>query len=152
MSRREKVLARKLISKKIGCYLPVVPKRYRSPNGRLRTSFVPLFNNYVFLFANELERFFCMTTNCVSRIQAVKDPQRMVDDLRTIQIAIAEGIPLTVESRIESGQRVRIRRGPFQGYEGLVIRREGKTRLLLSLNFLEQGVSMEMDEAVLDLL
>lgn len=150
MSRREKELARQLISRQIGCYLPIVPKRFRSPSGRLRTSFVPLFHNYVFLFANESERLFCLTTNCVSRMQEVQDPQQLVADLQLIQLAIADGTPLTTESRIEPGQRIRVCRGPFQGYEGEVIRREGKTRLLLSIQFLEQGVSMEVDEAVLE--
>ena len=152
LSRREKELVRKLVVREIGCYLPVVPKRYRSPAGRLRTSYVPLFNNYVFLFANESERYICMTTNCISRLQEVTDREQLVNDLRTLQAAIASGIPLTPESRIEPGQRVRVRRGPFQGYEGQVLRREGKTRLLLSINFLEKGVSMEVDEAVLDLI
>jgi hypothetical protein len=31
-----------------------------------------------------------------------------------------------------------------------VLRREGKTRLLLAVRFLEQGVSMEVDEGVLE--
>ncbi len=152
LSRREKELVRKLVAQQIGCYLPVVPKRYRSPAGRLRTSYVPLFNNYVFLFANESERYLCMTTNCISRVQEISDSDQLVQDLRALQTAISSGIPLTPESRIEPGQRVRVRRGPFQGYEGQVLRREGKTRLLLSINFLEQGVSMEVDEAVLDLI
>lgn len=150
ISRREKDLVRKLAGSGIACYLPIVPKRYRSPAGRLRTSYVPLFPNYVFLYANSRERESCLKTNCVSGIQPIPDQDRIVLDLQAIQIAIAEGVPLTTESRIDAGQRVRVRSGPFQGYEGLVLRREGKTRLLLSINFLEQGVSMEMDEAVLD--
>lgn len=152
MSRREKDLVRKLVARKICCYLPIVPKRFRSPAGRLRTSYVPLFHNYAFLFASEAERLFCLTTNCVSRMQEVKDPVQLVSDLKLIQLAISEGAPLTPEARIEPGQRIRVRTGPFQGYEGQVIRREGKTRLLLSVQFLEQCVSMEVDEAVLELL
>ncbi len=152
ISRREKDLIRKLVAKQICCYLPIVPKRFRSPAGRLRTSFIPLFHNYAFLFANEAERLFCLTTNCISRIQEVKHPEQLVRDLSLIQLAIGQGTPLTAEARIEPGQRIRVRSGPFQGYEGQVIRREGKTRLLLSIQFLEQSVSMEVDEAVLEIL
>ena len=152
MSRREKDLVRKLVAKKVACYLPIVPKRFRSPAGRLRTSYVPLFHNYAFLFATEAERLFCLTTNCISRMQEVQDPVQLVEDLRLIQLAINQGAPLTAESRIEPGQSVRVKQGPFQGYEGQVVRREGKTRLLLSIQFLEQCVSMEVDEAVLELL
>ena len=90
-----------------------------------------------------------MTTSCISRMHEVKEPEKLVADLRMIQTAIIEGVPLTIESRIEAGQRIRVKSGPFEGYEGLVIRREGKTRLLLSIQFLDQSVSMELDEAVL---
>ncbi|MGI9518286.1 MAG: transcription termination/antitermination protein NusG [Pirellulaceae bacterium] len=148
LSRREKDLVRRLIARQIACYCPTVPKRYRSPAGRLRTSHTPLFSSYVFLYGDASHRQFALTTNCVSRDQEINDPN-FVSELRQIQQALDAGVPLTPEARLERGQRVRVRSGPFRDFEGVVIRREGKTRLLLTLNFLEQGVSMEMDEAVL---
>ena len=71
-------------------------------------------------------------------------------DLRQIRAVVTAGIPLTPESRLEAGNQVRVRTGPFAGYEGMVVRREGKTRFLLSIRFLEQGVSMAMDEGLLE--
>ncbi len=150
MSRREKDLMRKLASLKIAHYGPVIPKRYRSPNGRLRTSYIPLFPNYVFMLANDDDRYQAMTTNCISTCTPVKDPERLITDLRQIRHVVEAGVGLTPEARLEEGNRVRVRTGPFANYEGTVIRREGKTRLLLSIEFLEQGVSMEMDEGVLE--
>ena len=148
--RREKDLMRKLASLKIAHYGPVIPKRYRSPNGRLRTSYIPLFPNYVFMLANDDDRYQAMTTNCISTCTPVKDPERLITDLRQIRHVVEAGVGLTPEARLEEGNRVRVRTGPFANYEGTVIRREGKTRLLLSIEFLEQGVSMEMDEGVLE--
>ena len=101
------------------------------------------------MYGDESHRYFALATNCVSRDQEVNDA-RFVDELRQIQQALSAGVPLTPEAKLERGQRVRVRSGPFRDFEGEVLRREGKTRLLLTLNFLEQGVSMEMDEAVLD--
>ena len=150
LSRREKDLMRKLASLKVAHYGPVIPKRYRSPNGRLRTSYVPLFPNYIFMFANEDDRYQAMTTNCISRCNPIKDAQQLVEDLRQLRNVIEAGVALTPEARLEPGNRVRVRTGPFARYEGTVIRREGKTRLLLSIQFLEQGVSMEMDEGLLE--
>ena len=49
MARREKKLMRQLIEEKIAFYAPVIERRYRSPNGRLRKSYEPLFANYVFV-------------------------------------------------------------------------------------------------------
>jgi transcription antitermination factor NusG len=148
LSRREKELLRKLIAAGIACYCPMVPKRYRSPAGRLRTSWTPLFPNYVFLFGEDSHRVHALTTNCVSRTQRISDPE-LVTDLRQVHAALRAGVPLTPEAKLERGQRVRVSSGPFRGFEGEVLRREGKTRLLLSIRFLEQGASMELDEAVL---
>ncbi len=148
LSRREKDLLRKLIGSGIPCYAPMVPKRYRSPAGRLRTSYTALFPNYVFLLGDESSRLFALGTRCVSRSQLITDPG-LTDDLRQIRAALQAGVPLTPEAKLQRGQRVRVSSGPFKGFEGEVLRREGKTRLLLRLNFLEQGASMELDEAVL---
>jgi transcription antitermination factor NusG len=150
LSRREKEFMRRLTALKVPHYGPVIPKRYRSPNGRLRTSFVPLFPNYVFMFASDPERYQAMTTNCISHCNPVDDAERLVTDLRQLHQVVDAGIPLTPEAKLEPGNKVRVKTGPFAGYEGTVLRREGKTRLLLSIHFLEQGVSMEMDEGVLE--
>ena len=150
LSRREKDLMRKLTSLKIPHYGPMIPKRYRSPQGRLRTSFVPLFPNYIFMFGTDEERYSAMTTNCISRCNHVQEREQLETDLRQVYLVIGAGVPLSPEARLEPGNKVRVKSGPFADYEGTVIRREGKTRLLLSIHFLEQGVSMEMDEGLLE--
>ena len=150
ISRREKDLMRKLAALKIAHYGPVIPKRYRSPNGRLRTSYVPLFPNYVFMWGNEDDRYQAMTTNCISKCTPVEDREQLVSDLRQIFQVVNAGVALTPEARLVAGNKVRVRTGPFARYEGTVIRREGKTRLLLSVQFIEQCVSMEMDEGLLE--
>lgn len=149
-SRREKELSRHLFLRKIPFYAPIISKRYRSPNGRLRTSFVPLFSNYVFFLGTPEERIEALATNSISRSEKIEDEELFVRELRQIQGLIQNGVPLTPEAKLEKGNRVRVKSGPFKGYEGVVIRREGKTRLLLSLQYLQKGVSMELDEGLLD--
>jgi transcription antitermination factor NusG len=148
--RREKELLRKLSTMKIPHYGPMIPKRYRAPNGRLRTSFIPLFPNYVFMLASEDERSAALTTNCISRCNLISQRELFVKELSQIYQVVSAGVPLTPEARLEAGNKVRVKSGPFAGYEGTVIRRHGKTRLLLSIRYLEQGVSMEMDEGLLE--
>jgi len=118
LSRREKDLMRKLVSLKIPHYGPVIPKRYRSPNGRLRTSYIPLFPNYVFMLGSDDDRYQAMTTNCISRCNQIEDHRRLVSDLSQIHTVVRAGIALTPESRLEKGDRVRVKNGPFGGYEG----------------------------------
>jgi transcription antitermination factor NusG len=150
LARREKELLRRLTAMKIPHYGPMIPKRYRAPNGRFRTSFIPLFPSYVFMLANEEERSAALTTNCISRCNPITEREQFVQELSQIYTVVGAGVPLTPEARLEPGNKVRVKSGPFAGYEGTVIRRHGKTRLLLSIKYLEQGVSMEMDEGVLE--
>lgn len=150
ISRREKDLMRKLYAKSVPFYGPIIEKRYRSPSGRLRTSFIPLFPNYVFLFGNEDDRCIAMKTNCISKCTLIEQPERLVADLEQIFYVIKTGVGLTPEGRLEPGNAVRVKTGPFAGYEGTVIRREGKTRLLLSVHFLEQGISIEIEEGLVE--
>ena len=150
LSRREKDLARKLRVLKIAHFGPMIPKRYRSPSGRLRTSYIPLFPNYLFMLGNEENRRSALTTNCISKCNQVSDGDKLLANLRQLKSIIETGIPLTPEGRLEPGNRVRVKSGHFAGYEGTVLRREGKTRFLLTVQYLNQGVSIEMDEGLLE--
>ncbi len=149
-SRREKELMRRLRGAQVGYFCPTIEKRSRSPQGRIRTSFIPLFPNYVFLFGSPQDRLEAQKSNCVSQIREVLNASELVTDLQQIYVAVQTGTPLTPEAKLVPGDRVRVRSGPFRGYEGTVMRREGRTRLLLSVRYLEQGVSMEVDEGLLE--
>jgi transcriptional antiterminator RfaH len=148
-ARQEKSLARELLKYQIPFYLPLVRKTSVA-RGRKRTSLMPLFGGYVFLYVSEEERVRTLTTNRISRVLPVEDPDQLVFDLRQLRQLIAAKVPLTVESRLGPGQRVRVRQGAFAGLEGTVLKRRGETRLLVSINFLQQGASVEIDDFMLD--
>lgn len=150
ISRQEKRLMRQLHAQGIPFYCPMVLKRNRSPAGRIRCSQLPLFTNYVFLFGDPTQREAALTTNVVSRWLAVPDRAEFTRDLRQIRRLIASGAPLTPEQRIEPGMRVRVKSGAFRDYEGMVIRRERETRLLVYVNFLQQGASVLLEDCQLE--
>ncbi len=149
LSRQEKVLMRKLLAATVDYCCPLIEKKSRSPNGRLRSSYLPLFSNYVFIRGNDDGRRVALATNCVQTCQRVIYPQQLVHDLNQIYFAIQNGAAVTAEARLQKGDPVMIKSGPFKGFEGFVQRRSGKTRFLIHLRYLEQGVSMEIDEAAL---
>ncbi len=148
-SRQEKSLARELLKIGIPFYLPLVRKTSVS-RGRKRTSLMPLFGGYVFLYGSEDERVRSLTTGRISRVLEVEDADQLVFDLRQLRQLIVSDAPLTVESRLAPGQWVRVRQGAFAGLEGTVLKRRGKTRLLVSINFLQQGASVEIDDFLLE--
>ncbi|MDZ7619983.1 MAG: transcription termination/antitermination NusG family protein, partial [Patescibacteria group bacterium] len=148
-SRQEKALARDLLAATVPFYLPLIAKE-NVMRGRRIASYIPLFTGYMFLFGDEDERLRTLQTNRISRVLDVEDVGSLVHDLRQIQHLIASGAPLTVESRLEPGNRVRVKHGSFAGLEGTVLQRRGKTRLLVAVNFLQQGASVEVEDFFLE--
>ncbi len=148
-SRQEKSLARQLLSMGIPFYLPLVRKDSMI-RGRRVQSHLPLFGGYLFLFADDSQRVDCLATNRVSQLHHVGDPEQLHRDLCQINWLIRSDAPLTLERRLSAGQRVRVRTGAFKGISGTLIARRGDTRLLVAVDFIGQGVSMEIDDFQLE--
>lgn len=148
-SRQEKSLMRQLRQLNVPHYGPQVPHRNRSPAGRVRTSLVPLFTNYVFLFGDRDQQIAALSTGCIIKLSQVADGQQLVDDLQQIKSLIAIDVPMTIEARVGPGERVRVRNGVFAGYEGIVDRRDAETRLIVSVQFMDRGVSVKLDDCQL---
>ncbi|MBL8890198.1 MAG: hypothetical protein JNL67_09475 [Planctomycetaceae bacterium] len=148
-SRQEKVLMRHLAGRGVAFYCPMIEKRSRSPQGRMRSSYLPLFTNYVFLRGTDDDRRLALTTNCILASKPIRQPDFLVRDLWQINRALQSGVPMTPEQKLTQGDPVIVKSGPFKGFEGFVLRRAGTTRFLIYLRYLEQGVSMEIDEGAL---
>ena len=111
---------RQLYALKIAFFGPTIEKKYRSPNGRFRTSYVPVFSNYVFVFGNEDQRYSTMTTNCVSRYTEIQDRPRLFKDLCQVHQVLSSGVAITQEQKLSTGDPVVVKNGPFKGFEGRV--------------------------------
>lgn len=151
-SRREKQIMRQLGVEGIAHYAPIIEQRKRAPNGRIRTSHVPLFSTYVFVRGGSEARYQAICTGLVMQAALIHDVPKLITDLRQIRGLIEMGVPLSIESRLKPGERVRVKNGPFAGYEGTIIRRENERRLLVSVQFMEQGVSVKLEDCQLELI
>lgn len=147
--RQEKSLARDLLSREIPFYLPLVRRRLLI-RGRPVFSHVPLFSGYVFVNGSREDRLRSLKTNRVAHVISVDDGERLLGDLQNIRLLIESGAPLTIESRLEANQPVRVRAGALAGLEGIILRRKNETRLLVWVTLLHQGVSLEIDDFLLE--
>jgi transcriptional antiterminator RfaH len=150
-TRQEKSLARELLRREIPYFLPQVPKT-SIVRGRKRTAYLPLFSGYLFLFGDEAQRSATLTTNRVAQVLPVSEQQELGWDLRQVFRLIQLKAPLTMESRLKQGDRVRIKAGPFAGVEGNVVARCRKSRIIVAVRLIQQGVSLEVDDFQLELL
>jgi transcriptional antiterminator RfaH len=148
-ARQEKALARQLHALGVPFYLPLVPK-VSMIRGRRVKSLLPLFSSYVFLFAHDRERIEASATRRVAHLFAPSNAQSITRDLRYVRSLIESGAPLTVEARLQPGQRVRVKHGALLDIEGVIVSRRGGERLLVAVEFLQQGVSIEIDDFQLE--
>jgi transcriptional antiterminator RfaH len=145
--RQEKSLARQLLADRVPFYLPCLPHRTQS-RGRIFTSRVPLFPGYLFLLGNTEERFRSDMTNRVANAIAVPDQARLWCDLRQVKRLLDCGRPVTPEVRLTPGDTVTIQSGPLLGLTGTVVRVAGNRKLLVRVDFIQKGASIELDDGV----
>jgi transcription antitermination factor NusG len=148
-SRQEKALARQLVGHQVPFYLPLIPKDNIIRGRRVRSR-LPLFSGYLFLYGSDQERITTLTTNRVSRILPVQDQDRLRRELMNVHNLIGSNAPLALETQLVAGDRVRIVTGALRGLEGVVVKRHGKIRLLVAVTYLQQGVSVEIDDCALE--
>lgn len=149
LPRQEKALASALYARDVPYYLPLVTRKSLS-RGRTRVAQVTLFPGYLFVYGGEAERLSVLKTNRTLTVRRAPDGERLRADLRRFHELIAADAPLLPEATLVVGERVRVKAGPFRNQEGVVFRRNGKTRLLISIDYLQQGASLEVDDCLLE--
>jgi transcription antitermination factor NusG len=141
-SRQEKELARYLLPRGVPFYLPCEERSTRRA-GRTLLSYPPLFPGYVFFRGGPEVRHAVLRSHQLVRILDVQDQvllNQELSQLRTLQLS---GAPLVPLDEVEPGDPVRIVRGPFQGYTGVVLR--GRARLVVSITMLRKAVAVELE-------
>jgi transcription antitermination factor NusG len=152
LSRREKELMRKLRPLNIAHYGPMVQQRKRSPQGRIRTSYMPLFTGYVFIRGDEVARHEAVSTGCISRCLPVKDSEELLEDLKRIRLLLEKGNDVKPEPKPLIGRAAIVKTGAMAGLKGTISKVHSQHRLTVIVNFMQQGASILVDEADVELL
>jgi transcription antitermination factor NusG len=145
--RHEKFVWQQLNGKTIESYLPLY-QSVRKWNDRTALIELPLFPGYLFVHIPLAARLRVLTVAGVVRmVSAGAQPASLLDEeIRAIQTAVtlraAEPHPYLVE-----GARIRIATGAFKGLEGIVVRRKGKLRAVVSIHSIMQSYAVEVDTA-----
>jgi transcription antitermination factor NusG len=70
-------------------------------------------------------------------------PEAEIDQLRE---RLARGC-VEPHPYLRVGRRVRVRGGPMQGLEGIIVRRKDRCRVVFSLDLIMRSVAVEVDES-----
>jgi len=152
-ARHEKQVHRELVNRGIEAFLPTFKVRRRWSD-RYKVIEEPLFKNYLFVNIVDLEQGYSDTLRHYGAVSFLT----VAGKLATIPAVEIDGIRRLVESDLsygphpylKAGRKVRVRSGPLEGCEGLLVRRKGLSRFVLNLNLLQQSVCAEVDADVVE--
>ena len=148
-SRHEKALAADLQTWNVSYFLPMV-RRTLVIRGRRFHGMFPLFPGYLFFAGDAEDRYRALTTSHVANVIEVVDQARLIDELSQIEMALANPSGLDPFPFLQKGKRCRIARGPLAGIQGVVVQRDGITKLVLQIEMLGQAVATEIDPSMLE--
>jgi transcription antitermination factor NusG len=93
-----------------------------------------------------------MKTNRVANTIKVTDQQKLTDQLSQIEYALKAGAELKPQNNIQTGQLCRVKTGPLKHLEGTVISTKSQTKLILEVEMLGQGASVEVDKDIIEII
>ena len=145
--RHEFKAALQLESEEISYYLPVI-KRLKQWSDRKKKITEPLLRSYIFIFADEKERY--LSLQQLSIVRCIFDngrpaviPEWQIDNLRKF---LNKEVDIVVHSGIVPGAKVKILDGPFEGVIG-VIKREVKGRsIAINIYLLNRSVLAQISK------
>lgn len=148
-SRFEKAFARDLLCRGVGYFLPLV-RRVRVVGGKKKAALLPVFPSYVFFCGDQEARGIAMRTNRLCQTIAVEDQGKLLSECAAVEQALAGGAELQPCQDFVMGQRCRVTAGPLRGIEGIMSRREGRTRIMLAITTLGLNASLAIEADLLE--
>lgn len=146
--RHEKSVAHALEGKGKEVFLPLYTTTHRWKD-RVKRLSLPLFPNYVFVFCSIVDRATILSTLGIYDFVRIGGGPAAIsrEEIESIRDAVEYGRHIEPHPFLKSGDRVRVRSGPLEGIEGLLVRKKNFYRLVLSVELLERSVSVEVEVA-----
>jgi transcription antitermination factor NusG len=148
-SRREKHVSRLLAERRIENFLPLYPARRHWNKRTPVTLELPLFPNYVFVRAGQKASLLSVP-GVLSIVGTERQPWPLPDhEIEAFRNAVGV-CDFQPHILFCTGERVRIKTGPLTGMHGVLLRRKGKLRVVLTIEAINSSVAVEVDETDLE--
>ena len=147
-SRHESQVAEQLSVKGVESLLPTY-ERFSRWSDRLRRSKSPLFPGYVFVHVSNEERVPVLQTMGVVNIVSIAGKaaplaEEEIDRLRTCG---ANACRVEPHPFLRIGHRVRVKHGPFAGWEGILVEKQNGARLVITVEQIMKSVAINIHGA-----
>jgi transcription antitermination factor NusG len=152
-ARHEKAVTEQLDRKSVETFLPLYETLRRWKNGQHRVA-LPLFPGYTFVRITLEDQLVILKVPGVVRLVGFNgSPAPLADEeVERLHQVLARGMRAEPHPFLSIGRRVRITAGPLAGHEGILVRRKGNMRVVLSVNLIQRSVALDMDALSLEII
>jgi transcription antitermination factor NusG len=149
--QHEKMAAASLSNKGLEIFLPLY-QAVRQRSDRKKRLSLPLFPCYIFLRDSlRCWRDVVTTPGILGFVQIGSRPAVIPSlEIEAVRRVVDGSFQAEPCPFLECGDRVRIRSGPLDGIEGILVRKKNYLRLVLSVEMLGKSVSVEVDSSSID--
>jgi transcription antitermination factor NusG len=147
-SNFEKRVHGELVSKGLEAYLPAVREVHQWKD-RKKLVELPVFPGYLFARFRDTDenRLTVLRSSGAVRLLGPNGslepvPEAEVDSVRRL---VDSGTPFSLHPFLREGARVRVKGGPLEGVEGILVAVKNQARLVISVQMLAQSVAVEID-------
>lgn len=150
-ARHEKCVAQQFGLRGIEHFLAVYEsvRRWKDRSVRVQS---PLFAGYVFVHMPLCERLCVLQVPGVVRLVGFNGMPAALDseEVKSFQRAVVHGLNLAPYPYLGAGRRVQITGGPLAGREGILVRRKGPARVVVSIDLIQRSVLVDVDADMLE--
>jgi transcription antitermination factor NusG len=145
-TRHEKAVAEHFAARDIESFLPLYRTQRLWKNGCRMNLELPLFPSYIFVRVVAWERVRVLEVpGVLSLVSAAGKPVPLPEsDIEALRSSLPF-IKCEPHPYLVIGERVRIRGGSLEGMEGVLLRKKGLLRVVLSLDLIMKSVAVEVD-------
>jgi transcription antitermination factor NusG len=145
-SRHEKTVAMQLGDRSVDYFLPLYDTVRKWKNGRFHVQ-LPLFPGYLFVQIPLRERLKVLQVPGVVTIVGFKgEPVPLPQtDIEMIRNVLSKGVEAQPHPYLRVGSRVRIKSGPLEGMRGILSRKKGHLRVVVSVDLIMRSIAIDID-------
>jgi transcription antitermination factor NusG len=146
-ANHEKRVAQQLGQRSIEHLLPLYDSVRRWKDRRVHLQ-MPLFPGYVFVRFALRDRLQVLQIPSVAHLVSFsgRPAPLPAEDIQVIQSCLNHGHQVEPHPYLQAGRRARVRSGPLQGLEGIILRRKNRTRFIVSFDLIMRSVAVEIDD------
>jgi len=147
-SRHECHVANQLQQKNLEFLLPTYQRLARWSD-RIKRSEAPLFPGYIFVHVSDRERVPVLETMGVVHLVSIAGKPAVLcdDDVARLHACALRWGDVEPHPYLRIGHRVRVKHGPFAGWEGTLVEKQNSQRLVINVDQIMKSVSINLHGA-----